>query len=224
MATSILTPKLIQHQFGQGTSSRIVAYFAGIQLNALILKNIVDVPLLLFVHDTILEIAAGFQFDFREGVDILFKKHIGYLWEVPDFMHLDNTVSFLHGFHHFGTAPRSLDGSFWVGMRARRLVPCICARLAQRKHQLVLTVMRQHGMEKTARWQYRAFDQSEIIGNVLVKILGNDLRMIGRYGLGSIDVGIKAGKVNVPNLLVSLATMVQFGCVGPTTEHRTSTM
>ena len=110
----------------------------------------------------------------------------------------------------------SLDGSFCIGMRAQRLVSCICARLAQRK-QLVLTVMRQHGMEKTALRQYRAFDQFEIIGNVLVKILGNDLRMVGRYGLGSVDVGIKASKVNVPDLFVSLATMVQFGCVGPAT-------
>ena len=39
-------------------------------------------------------------------------------------------------------------------------------------------------------WQYRAFDQSEIIGNVLIKILGDDLRMVGRYGFGSVDVGI----------------------------------
>ena len=194
-----------------------MAYFAGIQRNALILKNIVDVPPLLFVRDTILGITAGFQFDFRKGVDILLEQRIGLLRKMPDFMDLDDTVTFLHGFHHFDSASRSLDGSFCVGMRARRLVPCICARLAQRKHQLVLTVMRQHGMEKIARRQYRAFDQSEIIGNVLVKILGNDLRMVGRYGLGSIDVGIKAGKVNVPDLFVSLATMVQFGCVGPPT-------
>ena len=136
---------------------------------------------------------------------------------MPDFVHLDDTVAFLHGFHHFDSAPRSLDGSFCVGMCARRLVPSICAPLAQCKHQLVLTVMWQHGMEKTARWQYRAFDQSKIIGNVLVKILCNDLQMIGRYGLGSVDVGIKAGKVNVPDFFVSLATVVQFGCVGPTT-------
>ena len=159
-----------------------------------ILKNIVDVPLLLFVRYTTLGITAGFQLDFREGVDIFFKRCISLLRKMPDFVHLDDTVTFLHGFHHLDTAPRSWDGSFCVGIRARCLVPCICTGLAQRKHQLVLTVMRQHGMEKTARRQYRAFDQSEIIGNVLVKILGDDLRMAGRYGLRSVDVGIKAGK------------------------------
>ena len=132
-------------------------------------------------------------------------------------MLLDDTVTFLHGFHHLDTAPRSLDGSFCVKMCARHLVPCICTRLAQCKHQLVLTVMRQHRVEKTMQWQYRTFDQSEIIGNVFVKILGDDLRMADRYSLRSVDVGIKAGKVNVPDLFVSLVTMVQFGCIGPTT-------
>ena len=53
-----------------------------------------------------------------------------------------------------------------------------------------------------------------MIGNVLVKILGNNLRVAGRYGFGSVDVGVKAGKVHVPDLFVSLATVVQFGRVG----------
>ena len=60
----------------------------------------------------------------------------------------------------------------------------------------------------------RAFDQPEIIGNVLVKILGNNLRVGGRYGFGSVDVGVEAGKVHVPDLFVSLATTVQFGRIG----------
>ena len=119
---------------------------------ALVLKNIVDVPLLLFVCNAILGISAGFQLDFGEGVDIFFEQRIGLLREMPDFVHLNDTITFLQRFHHFNSAPRSLDGSLGIGMRARGLVPGICARFAQRKHQLVLTVMWKHGMEKTARW------------------------------------------------------------------------
>ena len=99
-------------------------------------------------------------------------------------------------------------------MRAWGLVPCIGAHFAQREHQLVLTMMREHGVKETAWRQYRALNQSEIIGNVLVKILDNDLRVAGRYGFGSVDVGVEAGKIHVPDLFVPLATMVQFGRIG----------
>ena len=133
---------------------------------------------------------------------------------MPHFVHLDDAITFLQRFHQLNTTPRSLDGSLVIGMRARGLVPCICARFAQCEHQLVLTMKRKHGMKETAWWQYRAFYQPEIIGNVLVKILGNNLQVADRYGFGSVDVVVEAGKVHVPNLFVSLAIMVQFGRIG----------
>ena len=39
--------------------------------------------------------------------------------------------------------------------------------------------------------------------------------MTGRYGFGSVDVEVEAGKVHVPDLFVSLATMVQFDVTFP---------
>ena len=140
-----------------------------------------------------LDFQFGFQFDFGEGVDIFFEQRIGLLTEMPHFVHLNDAITFLQCFRQLDAAPRSLNGSLGIGMRARSLIAGIGARFAQREHQFVLT---------------------ETIGNVLVKILGNNLRVTGRYGLGSVDVGMKAGKVNVPDLFVSLATMVQFGRIG----------
>ena len=40
--------------------------------------------------------------------------------------------------------------------------------------------------------------------------------MASRYGFGSVDVGVEARKVHLLDLFVSLATVVQFGCVGST--------
>ena len=41
--------------------------------------------------------------------------------------------------------------------------------------------------------------------------------MVARqYGLRTVNMGVEAGKINIPDLFVSLATMVQFGCIGST--------
>ena len=106
----------------------------------------------MFVRDAILRIAAGFQFDFEERVDIFFKQCIGLLRKMPYFVHLDDLIAFLERFHQLDTASRPFYGSFGIGMGRRGLVTGIGARSAESEHHLVLTMVRENGMEQTARW------------------------------------------------------------------------
>ena len=50
-------------------------------------------------------------------------------------------------------------------------------------------------------------------------MLGNNLQVTDRYGLGTVDVWVEAGKIRVLDLLISLTTMVQFGRVGSAAVH-----
>ena len=69
-------------------------------------------------------------------------------------------------------------------------------------------------MEQGARRYYGAFDQAKVIGNVLVKVFGNDFGMPGGYGFRSVDVRIQTRKIHVFDLFVSFPTMIEFGSVG----------
>ena len=153
----------------------------------MVLENIVDVPSLLIVRDTILGIAAGLQFNFREGVNIFFKQRIRTLHADRASERCDNLSPGLSSARHCTTflewLARHRNASTGFGYRylrtscTARTSACL-ERGVEARDEIDRAVV------------IRAFDQPKIIGNVLIKILGNNLRVASRYGFRSVHVGV----------------------------------
>ena len=90
-----------------------------LQLNALVLVVVMDVPLTLgFVVPYPVRPPAGFLFDFEPRVDIVSEESFLDLREMPHLVDVLDLVAQLDGFLQLGGAPRAGQGSLVIGVSA----------------------------------------------------------------------------------------------------------
>ena len=78
-------------------------------------------------------------------------------------------------------------------MRTGGLIASIGTSLAERKHQLALSMIWENGIKETTRRKHGAFDQAEI-GRDIVEVLGDDAWMADNRSRRFITPQVKARK------------------------------
>ena len=111
---SELAPHGIEHHLGQGTESRVLLDFGGIETNAFSSIIRIDVGLFLSRGGTSFGPAAGFFFDLEPRVHVGFEEPRTLMVEMPYFVYVLNDVTFLYSHVEFGGAPGTHEGTFFV--------------------------------------------------------------------------------------------------------------
>ena len=116
-----LAPHGIEHHFGQGTESRVLLDFGGIETNAFLSIVRIDVGLFLSRGGTSFGPAAGFFFDLEPRFHIGFEESRALMVEMPYFVYVLDDVAFLYSHFEFWGSPGTNEGTFLVrvmtGMR-----------------------------------------------------------------------------------------------------------
>ena len=100
-------PERVEHEFGRGFPAGVLNEALRIELDALALVVVADVPLLLLGSEGPTRVASGFLLDLEPGVDVPGEesRETSRFGKIPDFVYRQNRAPLFHGLDEFGGAP-----------------------------------------------------------------------------------------------------------------------
>ena len=162
-------------------------------------------------------------FQLELGVDIVSKEAFLTMFEMPDLVHLEESVPESKRFLQLGSTPRSSQGAMlWIVRAAGRFGSKRTIDLGfhtgstQRKRQFVGMAVRQHRMKQPVRWHNGTTHQPKVGGDVVVFWMVEDGRMADRIPLGLVDVRVQTGIVVVRDGSSRFGLGVETDSVGST--------
>ena len=173
------------------------------------------------------------MFDAEPGIDVGCEESVATLvgWEMPHFVDANNFVALPHGFHQFGSAPRTTENAIGIVMVA--LMRAFeqgfghlfgHAGTTEGKSEFTTTAMRQDGMIETTRSEHIHLGQTEVVGDVLILRMGDDGGMPNGVLIVLVDCRIQRSNVDITYFfaLGFVCHVVKGDRIGPPTEEGVS--
>ena len=116
---TVFAPETVHHHLGEGASTGGLLDLVGVELDAFLFQVVLNIPVTFVgIVPHPLGPSAGFLFDLEKCVDVGGEQLVGFVREVPDFVHVLNEVTLIDGFLQFRGGPGTHETALGLGVNA----------------------------------------------------------------------------------------------------------